>query len=57
MIEGTAIKKLSFGTTLLTQLKQLSIRANKSLVKIPAHKYYPNAYLDSYQNKKKFAKE
>lgn len=56
-IEGTAIKKLSFGTTVLTQLKQLSIRANKSLVKIPAYKYYPNAYLDSYQNKKKFTRE
>jgi hypothetical protein len=56
-IEATAIRKLSSGTTVLTQLKQLSIRANKSLVKIPKQKYYPNAYLDSYQNKKQFTRE
>lgn len=56
-IEATNIKKLSFGKIVLPQLKQLSVRNNKSLVKIPDCNYFPNAYLDSYLNKTKFTRE
>jgi hypothetical protein len=39
------------------KVKQLSIRNNKLLKKIPDRNYFPNAYLDSYLNKTKFTRE